>query len=275
MKALLLMLAAVQAAAPRDAPRADAGVTLTPAPAAHAADDTKCEGCHTVKSWRDVIFPHERTGFPLEGAHTKTGCRSCHEQGFKVQVPTRCNDCHRDAHAGQLGRACDGCHDAKGWRGAFSPDSHRRTNFPLTGRHAAVSCRECHPVAKDTAFARPTSDCVDCHAADVARAEAMGVSHLRLNFGPACRMCHDTWRFKGARYAAHDACFDLTKGSHVGVGCTTCHSSLPGGGVGACNSGTAVCTTCHTAAKTDAQHSGVGGYRYNDGACVQCHRSSP
>lgn len=168
-------------------------------PAHPSGPQTQCEACHTVASWQEVVFPHERTGFPLLGAHRAASCKGCHPSGYDRRVPGSCSACHTDAHAGRLSLACGGCHDERSWKGSFSPEQHRLTSFPLTGRHAAVSCRECHPVARDSTFVRPTSDCVDCHGADYGRTELTGPSHSALGYGRACRMCHDTWRFKGAR----------------------------------------------------------------------------
>lgn len=182
---------------------------LTKAPAVPAGlkqsslggEETKCESCHTAASWSTVGFPHEKTGFPLKGAHRQASCKGCHVKAYEDRVPATCGSCHKDAHAGSLGFACQNCHDEQRWRGAFGADAHRLGNFPLTGRHAAISCRECHPVARDSTFSRPTSDCIGCHGADYGRTELTGPSHQASGFGRACRMCHDTWRFKGAKVA--------------------------------------------------------------------------
>lgn len=162
-------------------------------------DQTQCEACHAVAAWSQVVFPHERTGFPLVGGHQAAPCKGCHLAGYQQRVPRGCASCHRDAHAGQLGFGCEKCHDERRWKGAFDADAHRFSNFPLAGRHAAVSCRECHQVARDSTWSRPTSDCIDCHGADYGRTELSGPSHQAAGFGRGCRQCHDTWQFKGAR----------------------------------------------------------------------------
>ncbi|NOY93877.1 MAG: cytochrome c3 family protein, partial [Deltaproteobacteria bacterium] len=86
-----------------------------------------CAGCHTTVSWlrggarrRDVRF-HERTHYPLRGAHRAVACASCHDprrparRRYRPIAHDACKDCHEDPHAGQLEHradsgACDACH---------------------------------------------------------------------------------------------------------------------------------------------------------------------
>jgi len=105
--------------------------------------DTRCEACHSVDGWRRVTFDHSKTGFPLEGRHVSTSCRACHgsSQDFTEPVATSCAACHRDVHLGEFGNRCSSCHDPSSWATSFGPDAHRLTNFPLTGRHAAIPAR--------------------------------------------------------------------------------------------------------------------------------------
>src|SRR5262249_17732443 len=63
-----------------------------------SANQTRCAPCHTVSSWGDVKFDHDRTGFPLHGAHETVGCKRCHPQNFVKRVADNCAGCHRDAH---------------------------------------------------------------------------------------------------------------------------------------------------------------------------------
>ena len=55
-----------------------------------------------------------------------------------------CSDCHRqDPHRGQFGKDCQSCHVVDGFEKVSF--NHDHTRFPLTGKHAAVSCQKCHP----------------------------------------------------------------------------------------------------------------------------------
>jgi len=276
MKPLVLgcwvLCAAVPAAGSDDAPRK----APLEAPA-HGEDDTQCGACHTVNNWTEVVFPHERTGFPLRQAHAKTACKACHPVDFVQHVPDTCGGCHRDVHRGELGAHCQSCHDEATWRTTFSADAHRATNFPLSGRHAVIPCESCHGALRDQAFVRPTTDCSTCHWLDYQKTVGGPIDHNVLQFGTQCRSCHDTARFFGARYARHEDCFQLIGGPHTGIECFQCHSTLgPVNPVSRCATHTAVCTSCHdhAQARTDSQHPSVPGYQYKDIKCYQCHRFS-
>jgi hypothetical protein len=260
MIALVLLLAAAQGGSPRSA-------------AAHAGAQTRCESCHSTSGWTQVTFDHSRTGFPLEGRHVMADCRSCHTSGdFRTPVPASCAACHRDVHTGEFGTRCGSCHDARDWASRFGPEAHRRTNFPLTGRHAAIPCEECHLEQRDRRFTRATRDCVACHQADYARTAGTALDHARAGFGTDCKGCHFPTRFKGARFKAHEACFQIARGSHAGIACLDCHSALTSFAVsGTCSTNTADCMRCHACARVTPQHSSVAGFQCKDRKCYECH----
>jgi hypothetical protein len=236
------------------------------------AGDTRCGACHTEEGWKVVRFAHERTGFPLEGRHVAVGCRACHPAGFAAPVKGACAACHRDPHAGQLGLRCGGCHDASSWEGRFSAEAHRRTRFPLSGRHAFIPCEECHGNRRERAFARPTVDCGACHEADRLRAAAVSVDHDAAGFGARCQECHSAWRFRGGIFPAHDACFQISGGPHARIPCFDCHLRPIVAGAAACSTGNAACTRCHGCATVTPRHAGVLGFQCADRKCYECHR---
>lgn len=244
---------------------------------------TACGACHGTNSWTEVRFNHERTGFPLTGRHARTTCKACHLADFAAPLPRSCGACHRDVHAGELGARCEGCHDTTDWRSRFDVDAHRRTNFPLFGAHAALPCVECHAEA-ERRFTRSAVECQACHQADVLRTQGMGqpVNHVALGLDQRnCRECHNPLSFTPARFPTHDECFPISAGSHAGVACLNCHTSLSGGATLKCATGTAQCTHCHTndgagnprISHTDQQHADgkAPGYVYNDRRCLDCH----
>ncbi|BDG09951.1 cytochrome C [Anaeromyxobacter paludicola] len=271
---LALLLAAPAAALPDLSARAPAVPQASPG---HATG-TDCAACHTSESWSDVAFAHERTGFPLEGAHRRATCKSCHPGSFQQKLPTACAACHRDPHAGLASLRCQGCHSTEAWRPAFGVEAHRRTNFPLTGRHALIPCEECHGDRRDRAFARATVDCAQCHQKDLSRAARTGLDHQAAGFTGRCLDCHGPWRFQGASFPGHDRCFQLSGGPHAGVRCLDCHTTLAGafqgGASGACSTGTAQCTRCHSCAVTSARHAQVAGFQCKDRKCYECHQFS-
>lgn len=111
-----------------------------------------CETCHSLDTWRRVLFDHDRTRFPLEGGHQRVACKSCHPvAGGKPRIkgtPTACGDCHGDPHQGQFARAstpmsCQQCHSVLSWtRIAFDHERHSR--FKLEGAHRNLLCGACH-----------------------------------------------------------------------------------------------------------------------------------
>ena len=267
MSVLLLLIAA--AAAPAPTPRS---------PAVRASMDTRCEGCHSVEGWRRVTFDHSKTGFPLDGRHITTSCRACHgsSQDFTEPVATSCAACHRDVHLGEFGTRCSSCHDPSSWATRFGPDAHRLTNFPLTGRHAAIPCEECHLNQRDRRFTRSTVDCFTCHQQDYARTLGTAVDHLRAGFGTDCKSCHFPTRFKGATFPAHNACFQITGGPHAGISCLDCHSSLASfTPTGTCTTNTADCMRCHACSHETVTHANVGGFQCKNRKCYECHTFTP
>jgi len=274
--ALLPLLALGQAGAP--GPAAD--LSARP-PAAHAGD-TRCVACHTADGWRKVTFAHDRTGFPLTGRHREVTCAACHPQSdFTKALPRACAACHRDVHAQRLGQRCDRCHETSSWKQAsFGLEAHRRTNFPLAGRHAAIPCEECHGDRRDRSFARPVVLCVGCHQKDYDRTAANPtlLNHVTAGFSTDCRECHGAWRFYPGRFAAHDACFAVNGGPHAGIACRSCHTlGIPTNYVAGqpltCTPSPgkeANCLQCHGG--VDAAHAAVPGYQRSNQRCYECHR---
>ncbi len=263
MIALLALLSAAQAA-PRSAP-------------AHAATDTRCNACHSTSAWRPVTFDHSKTGFPLEGRHLSASCRGCHRSNeFKEPVPTSCAACHQDVHTGEFGSRCASCHDARDWGSRFDASAHQRTNFPLTGRHAAIPCEECHLEQRDRRFTRATLDCFSCHQADYARTSGTSIDHVRAGFGTDCKSCHFTSRFKGALFPAHRACFQIDGGPHAGISCLGCHTTLSTVAVtGTCAGSNFSCIQCHACSAVQNVHASVAGFQCKDRKCYECHSFTP
>jgi hypothetical protein len=43
-------------------------------------NEAVCENCHGFDNWKAGKFDHEKTAFPLKGAHEKLFCSSCHKK---------------------------------------------------------------------------------------------------------------------------------------------------------------------------------------------------
>lgn len=65
---------------------------------------TDCARCHAATTWRIAGFDHDKTRFPLQGAHKRTACSSCHRPapngGPSVvrykPLETACRACHAE-----------------------------------------------------------------------------------------------------------------------------------------------------------------------------------
>jgi len=167
--------------------------TPTECAACHGAKDPhkgtlgpRCEACHNTTDWKQVLFDHDQSAFPLIGKHAKTTCASCHKtQDFKA-TPIACAPCHEDKHhEGRLGPDCGGCHNAVDWK-MVRFDHERDARYALDGAHAIIACETCH-VEKSPASLRLPTDCVACHKAE-------DVHHGA--FGDDCAQCHraDSWK---------------------------------------------------------------------------------
>ena len=118
-----------------------------------------CDECHSEATWKNVPrFSHQRTKYPLTGAHERVECVKCHEpnppgappeQAGYVNVPhAQCTDCHTDPHKGRMRGTCESCHTTDAWkrsdRKAFEATfDHSRTRFALQGAHKRASCTSC------------------------------------------------------------------------------------------------------------------------------------
>ena len=245
--------------------------------AATAKQETRCEGCHTPTAWTPSKFAHERTGFVLTGRHATNRCVTCHGNDTKRSLPATCAACHQDPHAQEFGLMCNSCHTTDSFGGpAFPVDAHRRSNFPLSGRHAGLPCDGCHVERRERTFTRAALDCISCHRNDAARASLTTIDHARAPIaGASCLACHVPAAFAPARFPQHEVCFPLARGSHAPVRCTECHTGLGGRTFnGSCVGVPVLCATCHVHAAEveNPRHSNVPGYEFKSEKCAGCHR---
>jgi hypothetical protein len=177
---------------------------------------SECAACHTEKNWREIAkFDHDRSSFPLRGAHAKPECAACHKSPRYKDTPSDCLACHAkdDKHEGTLGKACADCHTDRDWKATRF--AHERTRFLLRDKHAVppLKCSDCHRDAKSY---RPNAlDCLACHRKD---------DKHEGQLGARCETCHGAEGWKVTRFDHARARFALA-GSHVRVPCADCHKS--------------------------------------------------
>lgn len=144
---------------------------------------SNCTACHNEDSWSGVDFNHEKTGWPLEGAHRETDCRSCHfdetenSESFIQHfsdLSSDCANCHENIHGSQFSSDgevvnCKKCHTVmENW--TIDDFNHDSTQFPLDGQHSEVDCRECHKPRPDKngviriEYKIKKFKCIDCHS---------------------------------------------------------------------------------------------------------------
>lgn len=241
------------------------GATANP----HGGFFAPCGQCHVPDAWKptrvSAEFRHAPDRFPLDGAHLRVACTTCHTRLDFSRVPTSCASCHQDAHNGELGARCGSCHSTRSFLDmARMRQAHQATTFPLTGGHLAVDCRSCHtPRAPgQLAFVNLPTQCVSCHLTDYNATN--DPAHAAAGFPTDCASCHTTRGWLGANFN-HTAFFPITSGAHRGISCSTCHTTPN-------NFAVFDCLSCHHQSETDSHHTGVKGYVYASQNCYACHR---
>ena len=211
---------------------------------AQREDRGACEACHVVTGFRPsryTLAAHQRSSFPLEGAHGAIPCDQCHRMVEPVSLlasatatePTMrfrfdsalCVDCHDDPHRGKLDRymtggGCEQCHTVESW--ARITFDHDQTRFRLDEAHVKPSCGQCHrrgdadgPDALQwTGFGER---CLDCHP------DPHYGQFDRSGQSADCKRCHQSTTWKSLLFVHdRDSTFRL-KGAHAQVGCEKCH----------------------------------------------------
>jgi hypothetical protein len=189
-----------------------------------------CDRCHSPATWLipDMAQRHNRTKFPLLGAHMTLPCEACHvnqQMNEYVGLPTDCYPCHRTQYdattapphaASGLSTDCAQCHDATAvrWGGGFN---HSLTSFPLTGSHLTAPCASCHI---NGVFAGTARRCVGCHQQQFNA--TTNPNHVTFGISTECQTCHGTSAWRPATFDHAKTQFPLT-GAHMAVACDQCH----------------------------------------------------
>jgi hypothetical protein len=191
-----------------------------------------CETCHVTGGWKinrpDKEFDHSTTKYPLKGKHSETPCAKCHKDSdyHRHLAFERCADCHEDIHKGQFkaraaGSDCASCHDEKGFKPAlFDKETHKKSAFPLEGKHTDVECVDCHePKGKDAVYITRKLSCPACHT------DRHGGEFASVPTENKCDACHSQNGFTPTTFTVNehtDTKFNLT-GRHAFIQCAECH----------------------------------------------------
>jgi hypothetical protein len=218
------------------------------------AQSPDCSECHGVNGFAQSSFTidkHNQSGFKLEGAHLATPCLECHkkqkEWNFR-NIGIKCVDCHQDIHLNLIdpkyypSSRCENCHGAGSWKEVTF--DHRQTSFILEGRHASVSCRQCHFKRKTEGaniqlFSGLSAKCESCHS-DVHFGQFSEEKQV------ACLKCHGFENWKPVKFNHDETRFKLD-GGHKNVACGKCHKPQTVGSTTFINYKfkEILCATCH------------------------------
>jgi len=235
---------------------------------AYSYESQACFACHPTGT-ADDVFDHNLTAFPLTGSHAQADCISCHIEGY-IGTPTDCFSCHEldfnasvnpDHQSLGLSFDCNECHTTEpDWKPA-SFDMHDDF-YPLNGAHKLIStdCASCH----QGDYKNTPNTCYACHQQDFE--STLDPSHLDLQFSTDCASCHTEDQWTPSTFDHDGMYFPIYSGEHHGEWdqCTDCHSVLN-------NYSVFSCTNCHMNPETDQGHLIIGGYVYEDQACLACH----
>lgn len=225
-----------------------------------------CQDCHTVESFSEVSFDHDKTGYHLEGRHNSPNCKGCHDIKQFNKVTKECTSCHLDVHQQKLGADCEQCHTVNGWEKFDIHEIHFNTEFPLAGKHAMLDCMSCHKGLPTGDMSFNTTRCVECHQSDYLSVSSP--DHAGAGFSTDCQSCHQMERWRPALFDNHDMFFPIFSGTHDKRwdNCSACHT-VPN------NYQQFSCLECHEHRQTemDNTHNGIIGYAYNSPDCYFCH----
>lgn len=223
----------------------------------------KCQKCHNFESWTKFNIPldfdHNKTSFPLNGAHEKIQCQNCHPEGkpFAPLAHDKCETCHTSDSPHRkifTSKACTYCHTEIRWKGKVKvkTSQHKqklsKKGHDPKGAHRNLKCSQCHIKVKMT----PKNDtCTTCHN------NIHGKRWMKEIKG--CEKCHGQKRWESLLVETSDH-KDFTKwelkGHHLEQKCIKCHRGAPDE-----IPESTECASCHT----DVHDGGRG----KD--CARCH----
>lgn len=260
----MLVLAMVVLASP-----GRAQTVATPNP--HGGFFAPCAQCHRPDAWKparvSAEFKHAPDRFPLDGAHARLSCTTCHTRLDFARVPTACASCHQDAHHGELGANCATCHSTRNFLDhTRMRQAHQATAFPLTGSHLAVDCQSCHtPRAPgQLAFVNLSTRCESCHLANYQA--TTNPPHGAAGFPTDCVSCHSPRAWTAAGFDHNRTQFPLT-GAHKPLPCSACHAD------GVYRGKPTACVSCHRQdydGTTNPGHAAAG----FPTDCANCHTTT-
>jgi hypothetical protein len=212
---------------------------------------------------------------PLSRAHQSlsglTNCTTCHELS-KGKPTFRCIECHREigsriaAHKGlhasfdiepgssQKCRRCHSEHNGEDFvliKWDIKTFDHKKTGYPLLGKHAGLACNKCHSAAHVSPSERATIKVKDLNRTFLGVSPACITCHQdphKNRLGSDCLQCHNFSDWKVVKIGKFDHSktrYPLT-GLHARVPCQQCHTAGRDGKPRYTGIPFAHCEDCHT-----------------------------
>jgi len=189
-----------------------------------------CSTCHNLSGFVNfsyTIEQHNKSVFPIQGAHTAIPCFECHKKTDKwsfKDVGKKCIDCHKDYHKDFISKKyypednCLSCHNEKTWNEINF--EHSKTNFKLLGAHATQTCKQCHFTentdgTKQQKFINLSVICTTCHV-------DKHFQQFDKDGSTDCTRCHENDKWKPIKFNHNSTLFKLD-GKHINVLCVKCH----------------------------------------------------
>ena len=172
-----------------------------------------CARCHNDTGWKNALFVHAKTNFPLNGKHVNVACNICHVNEKYTKTAVACVACHliNDVHNSPRDARCEQCHSTRGWKN-ISFDHDKGTKLALTGKHLQTACAACH--AANVFTTTTPTNCLACHKLDD--------THKAKN-GTKCEQCHTTSGWKKVTFDHDRDTHFLLSGKHRAADCEACH----------------------------------------------------
>jgi len=210
---------------------------------------SKCEDCHTIDGFSPAkygIEDHNKSKYPLVGAHLAVPCIACHakidlENGSKTTrflfKSTACQECHGDPHKGAASKyvqtdGCEFCHTVESWRKSIY--DHKKSGFELVGKHLEAACGTCHKPLKgelrvdNLRFSGLNRRCMDCHK-DIHKDQFVEMPIIDNNKVINCDRCHTPEQWKPSKFDHNKQSAFKLEGSHLKTPCTGCHKTVGSG----------------------------------------------
>jgi hypothetical protein len=228
-----------------------------------------CFACHPSGS-AEGAFDHNKSAFPLTGAHTTTDCASCHTSGY-AGTSNVCASCHTTNYnqttnpnhtTTNISNDCAACHTTNpGWNPATF--ATHNNYYVLEGAHAPIAneCATCH----NGNYNNTPNTCAGCHMSDYNK--TTDPNHAVAQFPTACETCHTQTAWTPSTFNHDGLYFPIYSGKHRNQWntCAECHTNPSNFTVFTCT------TSCHPQSTTNSNHQEVSGYSYNSNACYSCH----